>query len=152
MRHIHYDRKNAVEYAKQWAGNSNPAYPHICGESGDSTNYASQCVYAGSMGISSPKWNYATTAWSNPESLFDYLLLWDISGPRAAEVHFWALEPGDIMQLRSNRGFWKTLVITRNIAGKIWVSAHSYHSDERLLESYNIIESRCLHILDVLVE
>ena len=43
-----YDRASAVWYAKRWAYGRNPAfydYEHI---GGDCTNFASQCVYAGS--------------------------------------------------------------------------------------------------------
>ena len=43
-----YDRNAAVRYARRWAYGRNPAfydYEHI---GGDCTNFASQCVYAGS--------------------------------------------------------------------------------------------------------
>ena len=43
-----YDRAAAVEYALTWAFRRNPAYYDFSEIGGDCTNFASQCVYAGS--------------------------------------------------------------------------------------------------------
>ena len=43
-----YDRAAVVRYAKQWALKRNPAYYDYEKLGGDCTNFASQCVYAGS--------------------------------------------------------------------------------------------------------
>ena len=48
MRFTLYDRRAAVLYAHRWAYGRNPAfydYEHL---GGDCTNFASQCIYAGS--------------------------------------------------------------------------------------------------------
>ena len=48
MRFALYDRRAAVLYAHRWAYGRNPAfydYEHL---GGDCTNFASQCIYAGS--------------------------------------------------------------------------------------------------------
>ena len=43
-----YDRGAAVRYAKRWAYGRNPAFYDYERIGGDCTNFASQCVYAGS--------------------------------------------------------------------------------------------------------
>ena len=42
-----YDREAAVAYAHRWAFGRNPAYSNFDGMGGDCTNFASQCLYAG---------------------------------------------------------------------------------------------------------
>ena len=44
---IPYDRKAAVRYAHQWAFSRNPAFYDYEELGGDCTNFASQCLYAG---------------------------------------------------------------------------------------------------------
>lgn len=48
LKTVAYDRKAAVEYARKWAYGRNPAYYDFSRLGGDCTNYASQCLYAGS--------------------------------------------------------------------------------------------------------
>ena len=43
-----YDRGAAVRYAHRWAYDRNPAYYDFSELGGDCTNFASQCLYAGS--------------------------------------------------------------------------------------------------------
>ncbi len=42
-----YNRQAAVAYAHRWAFGRNPAYSNFDGMGGDCTNFASQCLYAG---------------------------------------------------------------------------------------------------------
>lgn len=44
-----YQREKAVEYAKKWAYRRNPNYYNYDAVGGDCTNFASQCIYAGSQ-------------------------------------------------------------------------------------------------------
>ena len=44
---IPYDRKAALRYAHKWAFGRNPAYYDYEELGGDCTNFASQCLYAG---------------------------------------------------------------------------------------------------------
>ena len=48
MRFALYDRRAAVLYAHRWAYGRNPAFYDYEGLGGDCTNFASQCIYAGS--------------------------------------------------------------------------------------------------------
>ena len=43
-----YDRRAAVEYAHRWAYGRNPEFYDYEEIGGDCTNFASQCLYAGS--------------------------------------------------------------------------------------------------------
>ena len=45
---MEYNRENAVAYAKKWAYGRNPKYYDFSDLGGDCTNFASQCIYAGS--------------------------------------------------------------------------------------------------------
>ena len=46
--HKAYNRDAAVAYAEKWALSRNPAFYNFSGIGGDCTNFASQCIYAGS--------------------------------------------------------------------------------------------------------
>ncbi len=43
-----YHRNDALLYAKKWALDRNPRYLDFENMGGDCTNFASQCIYAGS--------------------------------------------------------------------------------------------------------
>ena len=49
-----YRREAALQYAKQWALGRNPRYLDFEHMGGDCTNFASQCIYAGSWYYHSP--------------------------------------------------------------------------------------------------
>ena len=76
-----YDRAAAVRYARRWAYGRNPAfydYEHI---GGDCTNFASQCVYAGSGVMNYEKdfgWYYIDAnnkapAWTGVEYFYRFM-------------------------------------------------------------------------------
>ena len=44
---IPYDRRAAIRYAHRWAFGRNPRYYDYENIGGDCTNFASQCLYAG---------------------------------------------------------------------------------------------------------
>ena len=43
-----YDRRSAAAYAQRWAYFRNPDFLDFSDLGGDCTNFASQCIYAGS--------------------------------------------------------------------------------------------------------
>ncbi|NLG26119.1 MAG: amidase, partial [Clostridiales bacterium] len=45
---IRYNRRAAVDYARTWAFKRNPRFMDFTNLGGDCTNFASQCLYAGS--------------------------------------------------------------------------------------------------------
>ena len=46
-----YRRDRAVTYARTWALDRNPLYIDFSGQGGNCTNFASQCVLAGSCAM-----------------------------------------------------------------------------------------------------
>ena len=81
MRTVKYNRSAAVTYAKKWALSRNPRYYNFDGLGGDCTNFASQCVFAGSGVMNYTKdvgWYYNSpadraAAWSGVRYLHTFL-------------------------------------------------------------------------------
>ena len=158
-----YDRRAAVLYAHEWAYGRNPKfydYEHI---GGDCTNFASQCLFAGS-GIMdfTPTfgWYYIDAdrkapAWTGVPYLHQYLTLKQPSvGPVGRECALWELQPGDLVQLRFQGTVFQhsPVVVQADRAQspeEVLIAAHSYDADYRPLASYDYEELRCLHIQGV---
>jgi len=76
-----YNRDVAVSYARKWAYSRNPTYYDFEKIGGDCTNFASQCIYAGSkiMNYTSVVgWYYRSASdrsasWTGVEYLFKFL-------------------------------------------------------------------------------
>lgn len=160
---IRYDRSAAVAYAHRWAYGRNPAYYDYENLGGDCTNFASQCLYAGT-GIMDPAptfgWYYYNAnekapAWTGVEYFWNFLLRKKTSqGPFAREVSLWELEAGDFVQLRLDQDrFSHTPVVVRpgTDPETILVAAHSMDADYRPLSSYPYRAVRCLHILGAIL-
>lgn len=159
-----YDRAAAVLYAHQWAYGRNPAYYDYEKIGGDCTNFASQCIYAGS-GIMNftPTfgWYYIDAnrkapAWTGVEYLYRFLTRKTPSvGPMAQEVSIQELLPGDIVQLSfTGEGFQHSPVVVAvgspATPQNVLLAAHSYDADDRPLASYNYQQVRYLHISGVM--
>ena len=159
-----YDRAAAVLYAHQWAYGRNPAYYDYEKIGGDCTNFASQCIYAGS-GIMNftPTfgWYYIDAnrkapAWTGVEYLRNFLTRAAPSvGPVALEETIEQLMPGDIVQLSfTGEGFQHSPVVVS--VGKpaapenVLLAAHSYDADDRPLSTYEYKTARYLHITGVM--
>ena len=159
-----YDRAAAVLYAHQWAYGRNPAYYDYEKIGGDCTNFASQCIYAGS-GIMNftPTfgWYYIDAnrkapAWTGVEHLRNFLTRAAPSvGPVALEGTIEQLMPGDIVQLSfTGEGFQHSPVVVS--VGKpaapenVLLAAHSYDADDRPLSTYEYKTARYLHITGVM--
>lgn len=149
-----YNRDAAVAYANKWALSRNPAYFDFENLGGDCTNFASQCIYAGS-GIMNytPEtgWFYRsssdrTASWTGVEYLYEFLISNRSVGPYATEVSAEEALPGDIVQLGDSTGdFYHSPVITA-VSPMILVAAHTINSINRPLASYNYFTARFLHI------
>ena len=114
-----YDRRAAAEYAKKWAFKRNPNYYNFDNLGGDCTNFASQCVFAGSgvmnytptFGWYYKSANNRTASWTGVEYFYAFLTgnaqgIGDGAGPFAEEVTADKIEVGDIIQLgRANGDF-----------------------------------------------
>lgn len=158
---IPYDREKAVAYAHQWAFRRNPAYFDYEEIGGDCTNFASQCLYAGT-GIMNftPTfgWYYINAnnkapAWTGVPYFRNFLLRPEPSqGPFGFEGTLADMEIGDFVQLRfQNDRFGHTPIIVQigspATLENTLIAAHSYDADYRPLSTYTFQEIRFLHIL-----
>lgn len=158
---IEYDRESAVRYAHRWAYDRNPRYYNYDEIGGDCTNFASQCLYAGT-GIMNftPTfgWYYIgpndkAPAWTGVPYFFNFLTRDEISaGPFGIEAEPEILLPGDFVQIRfDTEEFGHTPVIVEvgepATPETILVAAHSEDADYRPLSSYPYRELRYIHIL-----
>ena len=140
LERIPYDRRAAVAYAHQWAYGRNPDFYDYEEIGGDCTNFASQCLYAGTGVMNFDPvygWFYRdpndkAPAWTGVEYFFDFITRQTPSpGPFGISTTLSELEPGDFVQF--------TLQNTL-------IAAHSYDADWRPLSTYYFQEIRFLHI------
>lgn len=156
-----YRREQAVAYAHYWAYRRNLNYYDFESVGGDCTNYASQCLLAGSGVMNyTPTfgWYYISPddrapAWSGVEYLYNFLTRSQPSpGPVARETQDLSqAQPGDVIQLLfEGTVFQHTPVVIGSDGtgnpGRLWVAAHSYDADCRPLDTYEYRQYRLLHI------
>lgn len=156
-----YDRQAAVDYAHRWAYHRNPDFYNFDELGGDCTNFASQCLYAGTGVMNyTPTfgWYYSSQysrapAWTGVPYFYDFLTRKKKSpGPVAKEVPLEQVCPGDFVQIRFVPGpFAHNPVIvsvgSTPVPDNILVAAHSEDADYRPLSTYPVREVRFLHIL-----
>jgi hypothetical protein len=155
-----YNRKNAVNYATRYALTPNPEYryfPLINDNSGDCSNFISQCLRAGGASMShnpkNPWWydNHGTfnkkddtwsVSWAVANSLYWYLKInknIHFGGPKGLEVNdLNELELGDVIFYEDYKNIiFHSAIITSfiNVNG-IVEPLISQHSDDRLNISY----------------
>ena len=165
MIEFEYDRRAAVMYALRWALSKNPEYYSYSGIGGDCTNFASQCVYAGSGVMNyTPNfgWYYIDAndkapAWTGVSFFYNFMTTNEGVGPFGEEAPLTRLMVGDIIQLGNENGdFYHTLVLTairHDIFGRrYYVCAHSEDSYQRNLNTYDYSILRGIHILGVRIE
>ena len=149
-----YNRDAAVSYARKWAYSRNQLYYDFEKIGGDCTNFASQCIYAGSKIMNYTPvtgWYYRSVSdrsasWTGVEYLFNFLTNNKSAGPYARSVSRNEVLPGDIVQLGSYRGgFYHSPVIVA-VEPTILVAAHTYDALDRPLDSYEYEVARFLHI------
>lgn len=158
---IPYDRVAAVRYAHKWAFSRNPAFYDYQEIGGDCTNYASQCLYAGTGVMNfEPEfgWYYIdpnnkAPAWTGVPYFFNFITRKaENAGPFGVEASsLEEMRPGDFVQLRFNKEvFSHTPIIVRMgvrpTLENTLVAAHSYDADYRPLSTYPFQELRLIHI------
>lgn len=155
-----YNRRAAVAYAHQWAYGRNPAYYDYEYLGGDCTNFASQCIFAGS-GIMNftPTFgwyyidaNQKAPAWTGVPYLYNFLTRRRMSvGPVGEDCMMKDLRPGDVIQLsfRGEDFQHSPIVVSVGIPAapeNILVAAHSFDADNRPLSTYEYRDLRMIHI------
>ncbi len=154
-----YDREKAVAYARKWAFGRNPAYYDFSAIGGDCTNFASQCLYAGSGEMNyTPTlgWYYISLndrapAWTGVDELFRFLVTNTGAGPKGRVIPLSEVLEGDIIQLRfSDEGRFdhSPIVVDRGAgtARTILLAAHTNDALDRPLASYNYRDLRAIRI------
>lgn len=162
---VPYDRRAAVQYAHTWAYGRNPAFYDYEKIGGDCTNFASQCVYAGSGVMNyTPTygWYYINAnnkapAWTGVTYFHQFMTRKERTpGPIAEEVKMAQIRPGDVVQLSfDGERYTHSPVVVRIMGGRggpqeledILVAAHSYDADDRPLSTYDMKAIRFLHFL-----
>ena len=156
-----YDRSAAVLYAHQWAYGRNPAGYDYENVGGDCSNFASQCVFAGSGVMNfTPDFgwyyidaNQKSPSWTGVPYFWNFMTRQAPSvGPVAQPCALEDLQPGDLVQLSFNgQEFQHTPVVVRVTAPitleTVLIAAHSYDADNRPLSSYTFQDIRFLHML-----
>ena len=158
-----YDRRAAVAYAHRWAYGRNPRYYNFEALGGDCTNFASQCLYAGSGVMNyTPTfgWYYNSPssrapAWTGVPFFFNFLTRTGGGpGPVGKESPLEKLQPGDFVQLcLSGEDYSHNPVVVSVSAPPtpdgILLAAHSQDTDYRPLNTYPFKRVRGIHILGV---
>lgn len=159
-----YDRKAAVSYAHRWAYGRNPSFYDYEKIGGDCTNFASQCVYAGSGVMNyTPTfgWYYIDAnnkapAWTGVPYFRNFMTREEPSvGPVAEEVPMARILPGDVIQLSFDGQSFQHSPVVVALTGpptqpeNILLAAHSYDADNRPLNTYDYQLIRFLHFLGV---
>ncbi len=154
-----YNRERAYLYAKRWAFARNPLFNDYSPYGGNCTNFASQCLLAGTLVMNYEPvfgWFYRSdsdrsAAWTGVPFFYRFLTENEGEGPFATERD--ALEIGDFIQLGPNEGdFYHTLVVVGTEGGEYLVAAHSDDAFLRPLSEYTYERARFLHIEGVRVE
>lgn len=159
---MEYNRSAAVAYARKWAYARNPEYYDFSEIGGNCTNFASQCIYAGSGVMNyTPTYgwyyigvNNRAPAWTGVNELYRFLTTNRGSGPQGRVVGLDEIEEGDVIQLRFSGSvkFDHTPVVTdvgERTPDTIQVAANSRDSLCRPLSSYNYAELRPIHIFNI---
>lgn len=158
-----YDRQAAVDYAHRWAYYRNPDFYNFDELGGDCTNFASQCLYAGSKVMNyTPTfgWFYNSQysrapAWTGVPFFYNFLTRKQESpGPVGENAALNQVLPGDFVQLRFAPGPFAhnpVIVAVGSLPApdNILVAAHSEDHDYRPLSTYPIREVRFIHITGV---
>lgn len=163
LRDLPYDREKAVEYAHRWAYGRNPAYYDFENLGGDCTNFASQCVYAGSGVMNYTPvfgWYYIssynrTPSWTGVNYLYNFLINNRDAGPYAEVLNVKDARPGDIAQLSFVGGgvFNHSPVIVSTgypvDYGNILIAAHTFDTDYYPLTDFEWVDIRFISIKGV---
>lgn len=161
---IPYDRRRAVEYAHRWAYGRNPNYYDYEEIGGDCTNFASQCLYAGSRVMNfTPTfgWYYIdannkSPSWTGVPYFYNFLTRKEENlGPFGVESELSFLLPGDFVQLHfADKDVFSHTPVVVSVGNpptlqNTLVAAHSVNADWRPIDTYPFQDIRFLHILGV---
>lgn len=166
MKLIDYDRFSAVEYARKYALKRKFGYVDVNQRAGDSTNFCSQCLFAGSKTMNlTPTigWYYKNAgdfspSWIDPSKFYTFLTenlivnkIGNGYGPMGELKPIESLDIGDFIQIARNGLFAKTLIIVGFNRKIPLVATHSKDAYKKPLTEYNYKTARGVHVLGVRV-
>ena len=147
-----YHRDLAIDYAMRWAMSRNPSYYDFTEVGGDCTNFVSQCVFAGSAAMNpTPEgWYYyslnqRSPSWTGVEFFFRFMLQNRNIGPYAVSIPLSQVQPGDVIQLGNETGYYHSLLVMESTRQNILVAAHTQDALWRPLSTYRYQKIRYLH-------
>ena len=156
---MEYNRQAAISYARQWALSRNPKFYDFEEIGGDCTNFASQCLYAGTGVMNfTPHtgWYYRSSfdraaAWTSVEYFMRFMTTNDSAGPYGRILPLNQAVPGDFIQLSFGDNIYShTLIILQTgdipSTDNILIATHSYDSLDRPLNTYFYEDLRLIHI------
>ena len=171
---IPFDKENAIKYAHRWAFDRNPNFLNFENIGGDCTNYVSQILLAGGCKMDMTPvlgWYYNNSndkspSWTGVEQFYNYITKDKNFGIIGKEIDLDEVEAGDIAQLSFNgRTYQHTPFIVEvmrnpndaNDEGNnennklgyedIKICAHSFDSENRILNTYKWRKIRFIRIL-----
>ncbi|MDD4839114.1 MAG: amidase domain-containing protein [Clostridia bacterium] len=152
-----YNRLAVKQYATKWSLSRNPAYYNFDNIGGDCSNFASQCIYAGSKVMNYTPvmgWYYHNLAnrspsWTDVRFLYNFLVNNKSVGPYGILVDKNDIEVGDIIQLGNEAGQYYHTTVVMSVDDEILVAAHTFNALNRPLSSYYYENIRYIHILGV---
>ncbi len=158
-----YNRTAAVQYAHKWARSRNPDYYDFENIGGDCTNFASQCIFAGSGVMNNTPiygWYYwssysRTASWTGVNYLYDFLVSNKGQGPYAEVTGVRDVLPGDVAQLSfEGGGIFNHSPVVVQVGNpvrvdNIRIAAHTFNADDYPLTNFDWVAVRFIHILGV---
>lgn len=155
-----YNRNKVYDYAKKWAFSRNPAYYNFDLIGGDCTNFASQCIFAGSniMNYSlNNGWYYSNAnskspSWTGVDFLYNFLVTNTSVGPFGMLVDFSETILGDLVQLSfDGYTFSHSLIIVKkgNDFFSTSIASHTSDSFNKSLSEYIFKDIRFVHVKGV---
>lgn len=155
-----YNRLSAVNYAKKWAFEKNPAYENFDNLGGDCTNFVSQCLHAGGIKMNYEKYgwfyknlNDRAPAWSGVNEFYNFSLKNTTSaGVKAKEIEIEDAKIGDVIILKNEEKLYHSLIITNIIQPiskrNILVTSHDNDVLDKPLSHYFFQDFKILNILN----
>ncbi len=156
---VAYNRPKALAYADTWALARHPYYLDFHGLGGDCTNFASQCVLAGS-GVQNYTplygWYYKSAydrapSWTGVAFLYNFLTKNKGPGPFASETAVSKVQVGDLVQMAGEDGVYHHTPVVVEVGvppspDNIRVSAHTNDVSHKPLTEYEYASLRFLHL------
>jgi hypothetical protein len=150
-----YNAQAAVAYAHRWAKSRNPRYSSYSATAyGDSTNFVSQCLFAGSGQMNTTPqtgWYYLTQStvsrsWIDAEALYAFLTTNRGVGPYGRLAATEQAKAGDVIQIAYyGSTYTQSLLVVASQPG-ILVAGHDYDTDYRSIGDYVNARNRLIRI------